>query len=184
MRVVVKGVELLISEFESEGPADGFMSVTIALMFFFTVYVLEMVGRGVWFRPGVRGFLGDYAYPVSLLPTYLILSHTQKHHPASLPNPHQIATLFWTGFAHFPGQLRATNISKLPHTRAFHPTVDRDWLIDFWTLDLKWIFVALPIGFLLMLLFYYDHVRTLHHQSQNFLSQPCVHLRRNVCPAR
>jgi len=33
-------------------------------MFFFTVYVLEMVGKGIWFRPGVRGFTGDYAYPV------------------------------------------------------------------------------------------------------------------------
>jgi len=60
----VKGVELLIGEFESNGPADGFMSVTIALLFFFTVYVLEMVGKGVWFRPWVRNFLGDYAYPV------------------------------------------------------------------------------------------------------------------------
>ena len=65
IELVVKGVELLISEFEGEGPTDGFMSVTIALMFFFTVYVLEMVGKGVWFRPWVRGFLGDYAYPVS-----------------------------------------------------------------------------------------------------------------------
>lgn len=127
----IKGVELLIAEFESDGPTDGFMSVTIALMFFFTVYALEMIGKGVWFRPWVRGFLSDYAYP--------------------------IATLFWTGFAHFPGQLKATNVSKLPHTRAFYPTVNRGWLIDFWNLEVKWIFVALPIGFLLMLLFYYDH---------------------------
>lgn len=55
---------MLIGEFESEGPTDGFMSVTIALLFFFTVYVLEMVGNGIWFRPGARGFIGDYAYPV------------------------------------------------------------------------------------------------------------------------
>lgn len=60
----VKGVELLIGEFESHGPADGFMSVTIALLFFFTVYVLELVGKGIWFRPWVRSLLGDYAYPV------------------------------------------------------------------------------------------------------------------------
>ena len=36
--------------------------------------------------------------------------------------------------------------------------MDRGWLIDFWNLEVKWIFVALPIGFLLTLLFYYDHV--------------------------
>ncbi len=61
---VVKGVELLVGEFESNGPTDGFMSVTIALMFFFTVYVLELVGNGILFRPWVRNILGDYAYPV------------------------------------------------------------------------------------------------------------------------
>ena len=35
----------------------------------------------------------------------------------------------------------------------------RNWVVEFWTLPVKWIFVALPIGFLVMLLFYYDHVR-------------------------
>lgn len=60
----IKGVELLISEFERDGPTRGFMDVVIALMFFFTVYILELVGKGVWFTPGVRGFLNDYAYPV------------------------------------------------------------------------------------------------------------------------
>ncbi len=79
IRCVVKGVELLISEFESEGPTDGFMSVTVALMFFFTVYLLEMVGKGVWFRPWVRGSLGDYAYPVG--------SIQSTKHLASLPRP-------------------------------------------------------------------------------------------------
>ena len=63
--LVVKGVELLIGELESDGPTDGFMSVTIALLFFFTVYVLEMIGKGIWFKPWIRGLLGDYAYPVS-----------------------------------------------------------------------------------------------------------------------
>jgi len=55
---------LLVGEFKNEGPVDGFMSVTIALMFFFTVYVLELVGNSIWFRPWVRNLLGDYAFPV------------------------------------------------------------------------------------------------------------------------
>ena len=46
----------------------------------------------------------------------------------------------------------------IPTTRAFYPTQPRGWLIDFWELDIKWIFVAIPFGFLVMLLFYYDHV--------------------------
>jgi len=71
----------------------------------------------------------------------------------------QISTVFWVGFAHFPSRLEAAHVSHGPTTRAFHPTQPRNWLIDFWLLDLKWIFVALPVGFLVMLLFYYDHVR-------------------------
>ena len=43
------------------------MSVSIALLFFFTVYVLELIPNGIWFRPWVRGLLGDYAYPVNIL---------------------------------------------------------------------------------------------------------------------
>ena len=32
-------------------------------------------------------------------------------------------------------------------------------MVEFWTLPVKWVFVAMPLGFLMMLLFYYDHVR-------------------------
>ena len=60
----IKGVELIIGQFKDYGSTQGFMDVVIALMFFFTVYVLEMVGNGTWFRPGVRSFIADYAYPV------------------------------------------------------------------------------------------------------------------------
>jgi len=40
------------------------MAVMIALLFFATVYALEAVGNGIWFRPWIREILGDYAYPV------------------------------------------------------------------------------------------------------------------------
>ena len=72
---LVKGVELLIGEFESYGPTDGFMSVTIALLFFFTVYVLDMVGNGIWFQPSIRVLLGDYAFPVCCNHAKDITSH-------------------------------------------------------------------------------------------------------------
>jgi boron transporter len=70
----------------------------------------------------------------------------------------QIGTIFWVGFSHIPGTLKSANITKLPITRAFYPTQSRPWLIDFWNLSAKWIFVAMPFGLLVMLLFYYDHV--------------------------
>ena len=49
------------------------MSATIALLFFFTVYALELVKSGIWFRPWIRGLLGDYAYPVSTAPANIHL---------------------------------------------------------------------------------------------------------------
>jgi hypothetical protein len=42
-------------------------------------------------------------------------------------------------------------------------------VIDFWTRDVKWVFVALPFGFLMMLLFYYDHnVSSLTAQARQY----------------
>jgi hypothetical protein len=42
-------------------------------------------------------------------------------------------------------------------------------LIDFWNLPVKWVFVSLPIGILLTLLFYYDHnVSSLTAQAKQF----------------
>lgn len=102
-----------------------------------TVYGLEFVGQTVLFKPWIRGLLADYAYP--------------------------IGTIFWTGFSHIEGPLKNAHLPELPITRSFYPTTNRGWLVNFWTLDVKWIFVSLPIGILLTLLFYYDHVS--HPQS-------------------
>ncbi|KAI9881518.1 MAG: hypothetical protein M1830_000081 [Pleopsidium flavum] len=140
---LIKGVEELVSEFTARDPIDGFMSCLIAILYFGTIYALEAIGQSILFRPWFREILADYAYP--------------------------IGTIFWVGFSHIPGPLKRTHISVLPITRAFYPTQPRAWLIDFWLLDVKWIFVALPFGFLLMLLFYYDHnVSSITAQAKQF----------------
>lgn len=105
----------------------------IAILYFLTVYSLELLGKSTVFKPMIRTILADYAYV--------------------------FATIFWVGFSHIPGNLKAANISRVPISKAFYPTQPRGWLIHFWELDVKWVFAALPFGFLLMLLFYYDHVR-------------------------
>jgi len=128
---VEKGVQELVSIFVDGTLAQGYLSVVIAICFMLTVYGLEFVGSTTLFKPWMRSILADYAYP--------------------------IGTLFWTGFSHIPGRIKRTELPRLPVTRAFYPTVDRSWLVDFWTLEVKWVFVSLPMGILLMLLFYYDH---------------------------
>ncbi|KAK1987778.1 HCO3 transporter family-domain-containing protein [Colletotrichum cereale] len=128
---IIKGVEELVNEFNTEGRAAGYLACMIAILYFGTVYSLEKLSSSTIWSAGFRGILADYAYV--------------------------IATIFWVGFSHIPGTLNGTHIMRVPVVDAFHPTQPRNWLIDFWNLDAKWVFVAMPFGFLIMLLFYYDH---------------------------
>lgn len=123
----------------------------IGILYTLTVYVLEKMQITVLFKPWIRSFLSDYAFAVSIL-----ISTSDSSLIAAFPG--QLATIFWTGFAHFPGNIERAHIEFLPITKAFYPTVNRGWLIDFWNLSADWVFVALPFGILLTLLFYYDHV--------------------------
>ncbi|KAJ9665602.1 hypothetical protein H2201_004294 [Coniosporium apollinis] len=139
---IIKGVEELVNEF-TYGSRAGFLGCLIAMLYFGTIYGLEKLGGSTVFKPWFRGILADYAYV--------------------------IGTLFWVGFSHIPGTLKDTDLSYVPVVRAFHPTQPRSWLIDFWNLDATWVFVSLPFGFLVMLLFYYDHnVSSLTAQARQY----------------
>lgn len=128
----VKGVEELVNEFSVTGSASGYLSCLISLLYFGCVYGIEKLSSSILWTPWFRSLLADYAYV--------------------------FPTLFWVGFSHIPGTLESTRITLVPIAKAFHPTQSRNWVIDFWNLDVVWVFVALPFGFLTMLLFYYDHV--------------------------
>ncbi|KAG9678433.1 hypothetical protein KCU99_g1260, partial [Aureobasidium melanogenum] len=128
---MIKGVQELIAQFYESTHTAGFLSIVVALCYWATVYALEMLPHTVVFTPVTRKVLSDYAYP--------------------------IATIFWTGFVHIPGTIKSADVLTLPITKAFYPSTNRSWLIHFWDLPVKWIFVALPIGILVTLLFYYDH---------------------------
>jgi hypothetical protein len=131
--LVVKGCQEVAYTFYDEKITNGFMTAMIAILYSLTVYLLEKMRSTTLFKPVVRELLSEYAYP--------------------------IATIWWTGFSHIPGNLRRVGIETLPITRSFYPTIPRPqvWLVEFWSLDVKWVFVALPFGCLVTLLFYYDH---------------------------
>ncbi|KAK4506509.1 hypothetical protein PRZ48_000241 [Zasmidium cellare] len=140
---MIKGVEELVANFDDSTAAAGYLGVIIALCFWATVWWLENMGSTRLLRPYWRKLLSDYAFP--------------------------IATIFWTGFSHIPGRIKNTDLLRIPHTRAFYPSQDRGWLVDFWNLPVKWVFVALPMGILMTLLFYYDHnVSSLTAQAKQF----------------
>ncbi|CVK85072.1 related to human band 3 anion transport protein [Fusarium mangiferae] len=128
---IIKGVEELVNEFDKGGQAAGYLACLIAILYFGTVYGLEKIGSSTIWKASARTLLADYAYV--------------------------FGTIFWVGFSHFPGNINSTHIERVPITRAFYPTQSRSWLIDFWNLEAKWVFVAMPFGLLIMLLFYYDH---------------------------
>ncbi|KAH9859746.1 hypothetical protein IAQ61_011527 [Plenodomus lingam] len=139
----IKGVEELVYLFETSGFDGGYLSIVIAILYFGSVYGLEKLGGSTIGTPGIRNFLADYAYV--------------------------FPTLFWVGFSHFPGRLADTELYRVPIVGSFQPTQQRDWVIAFWNLDVKWVFVALPFGFLMMLLFYYDHnVSSLAAQARQY----------------
>jgi len=139
----VKGVEELVAQFEESNAVAAYFSIVIALCYWFSVTALELIGTTTYFKPWIRKSLADFAYP--------------------------IATIWWTGFSHIPGRIKHAGLLRVPHTHAFYPTIDRSWLVPFWTLPVKWVFVALPIGILLTLLFYYDHnVSSLTAQAKQF----------------
>ncbi|KZM24803.1 inorganic anion exchanger [Ascochyta rabiei] len=139
----VKGVEELVYLFEVSAFEGGYLSIVIAMLFFGSAYGLEKIGGSTIWKPWIRGFLADYSFVFS--------------------------TLFWVGFSHFPGRLGRTEQYRVPTVGAFQPTQARNWVIEFWTLDVKWVFVAVPFGFLMMLLFYYDHnVSSLTAQARQY----------------
>ena len=143
---VQKGIELLVREFGPEplNTSTGWLAVTIAVLFSVTVYFATMVGASTYLPFQLRRLVGQLAFVAGCI--------------------------FWTGFAHFPGHtLKEVAVSRLPITRSFYPTLEREWLVDFWHSEVQWVFVGAPLGFLLTLLFYFDHnVSSVMAQARKF----------------
>ncbi|KAH8927933.1 hypothetical protein BT69DRAFT_1213485 [Atractiella rhizophila] len=140
---VQKGIELLILEFDHNTVSAGWLATLIAILFSLSVYYLQKVGDMPFGPFRFREAIADYGFI--------------------------IGCVFWTGFAHFPGNIKSTHVQMLPITKSWFPTMDRDWVVDFWNLPVKWVFVAMPFGLLIMLLFYFDHnVSSLMAQARAF----------------
>lgn len=57
--------------------------------------------------------------------------------------------------------MKNVHVETLPTSKAFFPTVDRSWLVNFWDIDVADIFLAIPFAILLTILFYFDHNGTI-----------------------
>ncbi|KAL7903458.1 HCO3 transporter family domain-containing protein [Trichoderma sp. SZMC 28014] len=134
-----KGIQTL----ERLGSDSAFyLSIVAALLLFMVAYICGELGSSSLFRHPIRVFLKDYGTPLTLV--------------------------FFTGFVHI-GRMSEVHLAVLPISKAFEPTANRGWAVDFWDLSVGQIFTALPFAILLTILFWFDHnVSSLIAQGSEF----------------
>ncbi|CCH45818.1 Sodium-driven chloride bicarbonate exchanger [Wickerhamomyces ciferrii] len=126
-----KGVQILTRQFHPEdNGSSGFASCTLAISMGILGVTGNLANRTKLFNYHIRQFIVDYSTPGLIV--------------------------FFTGFIHFGGYLDNVNFEKLPITKSFRPTLRDNW-IDVTGLPIKYIFLALPFGIILAILFYFDH---------------------------
>lgn len=122
-----KGVQILVLLGEAE---PFYLSTMAAILVFSIAYFCSELGNSTLFHHYVRVFIKDYGTPLTVV--------------------------FFTGFVHI-GRMRDVQLEYLPTSKAFFPTADRGWLVDFWNIGVADIFLAIPFAILLTILFWFDH---------------------------
>ena len=138
-----KGIQVLTRQWGLVGPTSAYFSVMVALLVLGFAYGCGIIGESNLFHRHVRKFIEDYGTPLTII--------------------------FFTGFAYFPGHNSSVDVTSLPVSKAFFPTKDRSWFVNPGDLSVGDIFLALPFGLLLTILFWFDHnVSSLIAQGTEF----------------
>ncbi|KAL8806837.1 MAG: hypothetical protein Q9182_001097 [Xanthomendoza sp. 2 TL-2023] len=136
-----KGIQVLTRQWETGEPA-AYLSIVVALLVLGAAYLCGVIGSSTLFKRYIRIFIEDYGTPLTII--------------------------FFTGFVHIE-QMASINLQTLPTSKAFFPTQDRSWFINFWNIDVADVFIAIPFAILLTILFYFDHnVSSLIAQGTEF----------------
>jgi hypothetical protein len=122
-----KGIQVLTRQGADEG---FYLSIVVSLLVLVVGYLCGVVGGSPLFQHYVRVFVKDYGTPLTVV--------------------------FFTGFVHI-GRMADVELSVLPTSKAFFPTIDRGWFIHFWHIRVSDVFIAIPFAILLTILFYFDH---------------------------
>ena len=121
------GVQVITRQIDQIGLLD---STILAILMLVTCFLFQALAKSTYFLRHVRRFLADYGMPMSLIAT--------------------------SGIAYW-GYFHTTYLATLPVSSAFQAANGRAWLVRFWQLDGKWVGIALPLGFVLWVLFFFDH---------------------------
>ncbi|KAI5122810.1 hypothetical protein M0805_000152 [Coniferiporia weirii] len=136
------GVQVLTRQFSTSSLDGAFVQIILALAMLGLCFLFQALARTTLFHRHVRRFFDDYGMPISLIAT--------------------------TGLAYW-GHFNSANPQTLPITGAFQPAGGRAWLVRFWDLPAKWVGIAFPFGFVLWVLFFFDHnVSSLIAQGSEF----------------
>ena len=125
------GIQIITRQFDPSNSQDGVLvSIILALLMLVTAFLFKSLSQTPYFHRHVRRFCADYGMPISLIAA--------------------------SGMAYW-GRFNATNPLTLPVGGAFQAAGRRGWLVKFWELEGKWIGIAFPFGFILWILFFFDH---------------------------
>ena len=125
-----KGIQVLTRQWGSAGETSAYLSIMVALLVLMSGWICGELGNSSLFKRYIRKFLEDYGTPLTIV--------------------------FFTGFVHI-GHMRDVDVARLPTSKAFFPTADRGWLVQFWDISVGDVFLAIPFAVLLTILFYFDH---------------------------
>nr|GAT43806.1 predicted protein [Mycena chlorophos] len=138
------GVQVLTRQLDSnpQNSPGPLVSIILALVMLVTSFLFQYLSTQPYFHRHTRRFLADYGMPISLVAS--------------------------SGMAYW-GRFNAANPETLPVGGAFSAAGGRAWLVRFWELDGKWVGIAFPFGFILWVLFFFDHnVSSLMAQGAEF----------------
>lgn len=125
-----KGIQVLTRQWGLAGSESAYVSIMVSLLVLGVAYMCGVIGNSKLFQRHVRKFVEDYGTPLTII--------------------------FFTGFVHI-GHMRNVHLETLPTSKAFFPTADRGWFVDFWKVGVGEVFLAIPFAILLTILFWFDH---------------------------
>lgn len=136
---IQKGIQILSRQFNSEEHGEdipaGFANIVVSLCMVIFGLTFKNIRRTPLLNHTLRTFISDYSMPLSVL--------------------------FWSAFTHFGGYLNDINFQKLPVTKSFRPTEktlrDASTWLAYEPIPVKDVFIALPFGIIVTILFYFDH---------------------------
>jgi hypothetical protein len=94
---IQKGAELLVFEFNDSTTAAGWLAAFIAVAFTVTTYLMEKAAHRSYGPLWLRQLMVDFTFIIGVI--------------------------FWSGFAHIPGNMNSVPLEMVPITRSWFPTL-------------------------------------------------------------